>query len=45
MISAFVLAQVILIPILGGMWMGIKREREEYKKLVRIACLYSRRRR
>ena len=33
----FVVAQLILVPILGGFWIGIRKEREKQKRLLILA--------
>lgn len=38
-------AQLILIPILGGILLGLRREREEYTRLLNIAIVSASRRR
>jgi len=32
-----ILAQVVLIPILGGFWLGMHKEKEDMKRLLFIA--------
>jgi len=41
----FIVAQLVLIPILGGIWLGIKKEREEQKRLLSMALAAASRRR
>jgi len=38
-------SQLILIPILGGIWMGIRNERKEYTRLLTLAIASASRRR
>lgn len=44
LMAAFVLAQVVLVPILGALWFGIREERQQLRRLLIMAIQASSRR-
>lgn len=44
-LAYIVITQIILVPILGGIWLGMRNERLQYKRMLALSLVNTIRRR